>query len=210
MNYASFFQNIKAVNSLEVPAGHSSNVPLGLTAQHQSIVFSHRSASRGKKHMNKPFNVVFFVQNPPPAAQTGIITPPHSWQGKVENVRGGGWGGWWSWKSFCFLCDGVWRHRLLWQSSFTSVSLFPLEIFLWEMIGTSSVPAYSPFSLLLHVPMQPACWMSIMQHCYCIDGPVSKWSEDVPAHAKPYFQRLGLRVWRACWFKVTNELQLWE
>lgn len=29
--------------------------------------------------------------------------------------------------------------------------------------------------------------------------PGSQWSEDVPGHAKTHFQRLGPRVWQACW-----------
>lgn len=101
-----------------------------------------------RKTMNKTLQCGLLCANPPPAGQTGIITPPHSWQGKphdgkrwgslkMENVQGGGEGVM-KLESFCFLCEDVQRHRVQiafrrW-SFFTSVSLFISQLFFQEML----------------------------------------------------------------------------
>lgn len=104
--------------------------------------------------------------------------------GKVENVRGGG--------------EGMMEKFLL--------SYFPFCRTGVGLKGATLVVA--GLKSLWKCSMELQCELTF-SHTTCLLNeqhaapllhrwPGNQWSEDIPEHAKPYFQRLGLHVWQPC------------
>lgn len=93
------------------------------------------------------------------------------------------------------------------KSQLTLLSVGPVSV--WE------VPRLSFTGLKPHQnrgalgSMEPQCKLTF-SHATCLLNEQhaalvlhwwrgNQWSEGIPEHAKPYFLRLGLHVWQACW-----------
>lgn len=130
-----------------------------------------------RKTMNKPFNVAFSLQILHLQLRQELLL-------HLTHDREGGkcLGRWWG-------CDEAGKV----SASLPSFSSDLCRSERWFEISSGSVELQCKLRF-----SHATCLLNEQHTALLLHWWGNRWSEDIPEHAKPYFQRLGLHVWQAC------------